>query len=350
MRLNQKKTLFESFQQNLHEDSWKDSVIASYEHFSSDLGKKPTVDDIYMDLEKQGIVSDESPEDSAQIVKDIKYILNHENLEYLDEAEVTECDKPKEEPKKANFKEVFKRLSESYKPVQDMWEGPGTYYISAKAVTGSSIEDSYDISDEEQFERFLKDHPEYVENNCNGYLSKFHTHGTSSYSGEYWKPKDLKESDEHHVVPAYCKEGAESDVYDDRQLDIRSAQFNGNDFVVESRQELTEEVFDKIVKRLQYHFNYWGIEYDSIEDNGNSVIAIGCYMPDAAYKEYIANADDAEDEVLTINGQTFKDVSDAKAWLDEKIIEYGNTYFFPDSERNILNKLIDKFGNTYFWK
>ena len=280
------------------------------------------------------------------------YSLNHPNIQKATEYDnsFNECDKPKEEPKKANFKEVFKRLSESYKPVQDMWEGPGTYYISAKAVTGSSIEDSYDISDEEQFERFLKDHPEYIENNCNGYLSKFHTHGTSSYSGEYWKPKDLKESDEHHNIPDYCREGVEGDVYDDRQLDVRSAQFNGNDFVVESRQELTEEVFDKIVKRLQYHFNYWGIEYDSIEDNGNSVVTIGCYMPDAAYKEYIANADDAEDEVLTINGQTFKDVSDAKAWLDEKIIEYGNTYFFPDSERNILNKLIEKFGNTYFWK
>jgi hypothetical protein len=160
----------------------------------------------------------------------------------------------------------------------------------------------------------------------------------------------INESDVHHTVPDYCKEGAEEDVYDDRQLDVRSAQFNGDDFVVESRQELNEEVFDKIVKRLQYHFNYWGIEYDSIEDNGNSVVAIGCYMPDAAYKEYIANSDSAEDEVLTINGQTFKDVSDAKAWLDEKIIEYGNTYFFPDSERNILNKLIEKFGNTYFWK
>lgn len=347
MRLNRgKQTLYEGFIANLNEDSWKDAVVASYEHFTYDLGRTPSIDDIYEDLVSQGHLDDNDPDVSYKNMKDIKYVLDKENLEYLHE----ECDKPKEEPKKANFKEVFKRLSESYKPVQDMWEGPGTYYIGAKAVTGSSIEDSYDISDEEQFERFLKDHPEYVENNCNGYLSKFHTHGTSSYSGEYWKPKDLKESDEHHNIPDYCREGVEGDVYDDRQLDVRSAQFNGNDFVVESRQELTEEVFDKIVKRLQYHFNYWGIEYDSIEDDGNRVIAIGCYMPDAAYKEYIANADDAEDEVLTINGQTFKDVSDAKAWLDEKIIEYGNTYFFPDSERNILNKLIEKFGNTYFWK
>lgn len=345
MRLNKSNTtLFESFMHNLNEGS-------EYELY----------DKVFWigagnEIGATGKII-EFPEEGRMTIKwddgDVNtYSLNHPNIQKATEYDnsFNECDKPKEEPKKANFKEVFKRLSESYKPVQDMWEGPGTYYISAKAVTGSSIEDSYDISDEEQFERFLKDHPEYIENNCNGYLSKFHTHGTSSYSGEYWKPKDLKESDEHHNIPDYCREGVEGDVYDDRQLDVRSAQFNGNDFVVESRQELTEEVFDKIVKRLQYHFNYWGIEYDSIEDNGNSVVAIGCYMPDAAYKEYIANADDAEDEVLTINGQTFKDVSDAKAWLDEKIIEYGNTYFFPDSERNILNKLIEKFGNTYFWK
>lgn len=332
MRFNKSKTLFESFKQNLEEESI----------FNSFGFKCPKCNS-----NRYYEVDDEELADGTQVYhlecKDCGYKSQKDEL---NPEEFEECDKPK----KANFKEVFKRLSESYKPVQAMWEGPGTYYISAKAVTGSSVEDSYDISDKEQFERFLKDHPEYVENNCKGYLSKFHTHGTSSYSGEYWKPKDLKESDEHHVVPAYCKEGVEGDVYDDRQLDVRSAQFHGNDFIVESRQELTEEVFDKIVKRLQYHFNYWGIEYDSIEDDGNRVIAIGCYMPDAAYKEYIANADDAEDEVLTINGQTFKDVSDAKAWLDEKIIEYGNTYFFPDSERNILNKLIEKFGNTYFWK
>lgn len=331
MRFNKSKTLFESFKQNLEEESI----------FNSFGFKCPKCNS-----NRYYEVDDEELADGTQVYhlecKDCGYKSQKDEL---NPEEFEECDKPK----KANFKEVFKRLSESYKPVQDMWEGPGTYYISAKAVTGSSIEDSYDISDKEQFERFLKDHPEYVENKCKGYLSKFHTHGTSSYSGEYWKPKDLKESDEHHVVPAYCKEGVEGDVYDDRQLDVRSAQFNGNDFVVESRQELNEEVFDKIVKRLQYHFNYWGIEYDSIEDNGNSVVAIGCYMPDAAYKEYIANADDIE-EVLTINGQTFKDKSDAKAWLDEKIAEYGNTHFFPSSERNTLNKLIEKFGNTYFWK
>lgn len=59
--------------------------------------------------------------------------------------------------------------------------------------------------------------------------------------------------------------------------------------------------------------------------------------------------DNEEDDVLTIKGIRFEDKSDAKAWLHEKIAEYGNTYFFPDEEKYILNKLIEKFGNTYFW-
>ena len=40
---------------------------------------------------------------------------------------------------------------------------------------------------------------------------------------------------------------------------------------------------------------------------------------------------------------------DAYKWLQDKLNEYGNTYFFPNTDKHMLNKLIDRFGSTYFW-
>lgn len=40
---------------------------------------------------------------------------------------------------------------------------------------------------------------------------------------------------------------------------------------------------------------------------------------------------------------------DAARWLNTKLNEYGNTYWFPQADKIMLNNLIDRFGNTYFW-
>ena len=112
----------------------------------------------------------------------------------------------------------------------------------------------------------------------------------------------LNESDEndggHHTIPYDVQEVVENEVYEDRNLNIRGSQFRGSDFVVESRDKMNEDIFHKIVDRIVYHFNSYGISYDSIEDEGNNVVAYDCYMNDEAYNEYKENSDDykVEDE------------------------------------------------------
>lgn len=61
------------------------------------------------------------------------------------------------------------------------------------------------------------------------------------------------------------------------------------------------------------------------------------------------DSEDNEDDILIIDGREFKDRYDANNWLNEKLNEYGNTYFFSPEDRATLNALIEKFGNTYFW-
>ena len=134
--------------------------------------------------------------------------------------------------------------------------------------------------------------------------------------------------DTKHGIPDDVKEAVETEVYDDRNIDVRSSMFKGNDFVVEARNELSEDEFTKIVDRIQYHFNNYGIVYDSIEDDGNNVIVIDCSMSASAYEEYKANSDDytLNDESFTMyNADTDKTVrvhKDGGKWVDED----GNRY------------------------
>lgn len=156
-------------------------------------------------------------------------------------------------------------------------------------------------------------------------------------------------SDKKYDIPDYAKECIESGLYDSRGMNLKSAMFEGNTLVVESRDELNDKVFDTIVKYINSYFKSYGIVADGgIEDDGDKVLAIDCYMTDEGYKEYLASSD--EDDSITISGIIFKDKSDAKEWLDSKVSEYGNTYWFPAEDKYILNKLCDKFGNTYFWE
>lgn len=142
----------------------------------------------------------------------------------------------------------------------------------------------------------------------------------------------LNESDEndggHHTIPYDVQEVVENEVYEDRNLNIRGSQFRGSDFVVESRDKMNEDIFHKIVDRIVYHFNSYGISYDSIEDEGNNVVAYDCYMNDEAYNEYKENSDDykVEDEdFYMVNDDTDKKVhvyKDGNKWYDSD----GNRY------------------------
>lgn len=57
-----------------------------------------------------------------------------------------------------------------------------------------------------------------------------------------------------------------------------------------------------------------------------------------------------DDEEGIMIGSKYYTLDDAIDWLDTKLLEHGNTYFFPTKDKEILNKLISKFGNTYFWR
>ena len=57
-----------------------------------------------------------------------------------------------------------------------------------------------------------------------------------------------------------------------------------------------------------------------------------------------------DDEEGIMIGSKYYTLDDAIDWLDTKLLEHGNTYFFPTKDEEILNKLISKFGNTYFWR
>lgn len=146
---------------------------------------------------------------------------------------------------------------------------------------------------------------------------------------EFDSLKELTEDTDSVVaIPDDVKEAVETEVYNDRNIDVRSSMFKGKDFVVEARNELSEDEFTKIVDRIQYHFNNYGIVYDSIEDDGNNVIAIDCGMSASAYEEYKANSDDyiLNDESFTMyNADTDKTVrvyKDGGKWVDED----GNHY------------------------
>ena len=146
---------------------------------------------------------------------------------------------------------------------------------------------------------------------------------------EFDSLKELTEdADSVVAIPDDVKEAVETEVYNDRNIDVRSSMFKGKDFVVEARNGLSEDEFTKIVDRIQYHFNNYGIVYDSIEDDGNNVIAIDCGMSASAYEEYKANSDDyiLNDESFTMyNADTDKTVrvyKDGGKWVDED----GNRY------------------------
>ena len=81
--------------------SFDEMVIDAYYHYANDLGKIPTLDDVTDDIlynYEQDYISDETPETYDQALKDVKYVLNRNELEY-DEGgseDVVAFDKEKE--------------------------------------------------------------------------------------------------------------------------------------------------------------------------------------------------------------------------------------------------------------
>lgn len=140
-------------------------------------------------------------------------------------------------------------------------------------------------------------------------------------------PYSLDEAEGRPSIPMDVKELVENIIYDDRNLDLRTAQFEGSNFVVEPRTNLDEALFDKIVQRISDQFNTYGISYDSIEDVDNNVVVYDCYMSDEAYKEYKDNSDDykqEDEEFYMLNKDT-----------DEKVRVYkdGNRWYDSDGNR-----------------
>lgn len=139
--------------------------------------------------------------------------------------------------------------------------------------------------------------------------------------------KSIYEAEGRPSIPMDVKELVENIIYDDRNLDLRTAQFEGSNFVVEPRTNLDEALFDKIVQRISDQFNTYGISYDSIEDVDNNVVVYDCYMSDEAYKEYKDNSDDykqEDEEFYMLNKDT-----------DEKVRVYkdGNRWYDSDGNR-----------------
>lgn len=79
-----KEQLFNESTQQL---TFEEAVLDSYNHFVNDLGELPSIDDIYGDVEKnyEGIIDDSDPKNSEIYYKDIMYVLNHKDLDYIEE-------------------------------------------------------------------------------------------------------------------------------------------------------------------------------------------------------------------------------------------------------------------------
>lgn len=341
MRINSKQSLYESFQSKLKESNYY------YKEFSG-AGE---IDYIEFDDEWEAQnyaekVNKETGHETAVYRMD-----NDECIAVFDAKEKTECVKPN----KVDLKEVFK--SSRCK----LTEGTKAKRIShfGEFDNGHVFHKWYEMSDEEaenKAKQMSIEHPddvwyvayddvmnpgsdkrwfrgkEYDPEKAYQIYCQVCRNGFNTKSPEEQKKimtdLGLTESDEgHHTIPYDVQEVVENEVYEDRNLNIRGSQFRGSDFVVESRDEMNEDIFHKIVDRMIYHFDSYGISYDSIEDEGNNVVAYDCFMSDAAYNEYKANSDDYkvdDEDFYMLNNDT-----------DEKVHVYkdGNKWYDTDGNR-----------------
>lgn len=359
MRLNKSKTtLFEGFMHNLNEGSEYELYD---EVFWIGAGNEIGATGKIIEFPTEGRMTIKWDDGDVNT-----YSLNHPNIQKATEYDnsFNECDKQEPEQKsepKANFKEAYK-----YSRKKKLTEGTKEKRIShfGEFDNGHVFHKWYEMSDEEaenKAKQMSIEHPDdvwyvayddvmnpgsdkrwfrgkeydsekgykiYCQVCRNGFKTKSPEEQSKILSDLGITESDiLKEENTIHKVPEDVKEIVENEVYDDRNLNLRSAQFNGNDFVVEPREELNEEIFGKIVDRVTYHFESYGVSYDGIEDYGNKVVASDCYMSEEAYNEYKNNSDDykpEDEEFYMLNKDT-----------DEKVHVYkdGNRWYDTDGNR-----------------
>lgn len=198
MRLNKSQTLFESFMHNLNEGS-------EYELY----------DEVFWigagnEIGATGKII-EFPEEGRMTIKwddgDVNtYSLNHPNIQKATEYDnsFNECDKPKEEPKKANFREVFK--SEKHIVNEDIKNG---HLVSISGTDGVELEktvykDYYVLLSNSEGKTFLcqEFEDEYQAEDWAKRQASYNGFGASVYQTEddkmisYYDPEDMNPSEE----------------------------------------------------------------------------------------------------------------------------------------------------------
>ena len=128
--------------EDINESTSFDSIVLdSYNHLTNDLGKNPTIDDIVDDIlhsYDQDYINDNTPEDSLQAFKDVKYVLRHNNLDFkeLDESV---------EDKKEDLDEAIDKDGGPFPYLMKHGQGPGTLPDGVKVVKYGESSNDKDI-------------------------------------------------------------------------------------------------------------------------------------------------------------------------------------------------------------
>lgn len=137
--------------EKLKESDFDDIVKDSYNHFTSELGKIPTLEDIVDDIMvnyDQEYIKDETPEDSKNAIDDVRYVLRKFDLTYTDEGEPRKGIYESEEQAKEvlnKFNNSEKTNKEFMKALNDIskleWDNDITKDVYDKYI--KAIQDSY---------------------------------------------------------------------------------------------------------------------------------------------------------------------------------------------------------------
>lgn len=127
---------------DINESTSFDSIVLdSYNHLTNDLGKTPTIDDIVDDILNsydQDYINDNTPEDSLQAFKDVKYVLRHNNLDFKDLDESVE-------DKKEGLDEAIDKDGGPFPYLMKHGQGPGTLPNDVKIVKYGESSNDKDI-------------------------------------------------------------------------------------------------------------------------------------------------------------------------------------------------------------
>lgn len=128
--------------EDINESTSFDSIVLdSYNHLTNDLGKTPTIDDIVDDILNsydQDYINDNTPEDSLQAFKDVKYVLRHNNLDFKDLDESVE-------DKKEDLDEAIDKDGGPFPYLMKHGQGPRTLPDGVKVVKYGESSNDKDI-------------------------------------------------------------------------------------------------------------------------------------------------------------------------------------------------------------